>query len=308
MDTIKNTNHVEGRQETSDGIASGIRATWAGTAGNIVLIVFKLWAGFASNSQALIADGVHSISDLFSDFVVLLGLRWGRKGEDEDHPWGHARIETISSMVIGLMLLFIGLGIAWSSVGAIAANKVSKPGQFAIFAAAISIVLKEGLFWYTLVVGKRLKSQALIANAWHHRTDALSSVAVLIGVGAAYYNPDWYLADSLAALVVTVFVMKVGVDLVWSAFKELSDIAPDRDVIAGIITVAGEVEGVHQVHDVRARYSGPQIFVELDIVVDADLSVRHGHDIAVTVKQAIMHASPDITRVKIHVDPHLKSL
>ncbi len=308
MDTFKNTDQVERRHDTSEGISSGIRATWAGMASNVVLIVFKLWAGFASNSQALIADGVHSISDLFSDFVVLLGLKWGRKGEDEDHPWGHARIETISSMVIGVMLLLIGLGIAWSSVSVVAANKVSKPGEFAIFAAAISIFLKEGLFWYTLMVGRRLKSQALIANAWHHRTDALSSVAVLIGVGAAYFNPDWYLADSLAALVVTVFVMKVGVDLVWSAFKELSDIAPDKDVIAGIIGVAGQVDGVHQVHDVRARYSGPQIFVELDIVVDADLTVRLGHDIAVTVKQAIMHAFPDITHVKIHVDPDLKPI
>jgi cation diffusion facilitator family transporter len=175
-----------------------------------------------------------------------------------------------------------------------------------MYAAATSVLVKEALFWYTIRIGRRLKSLALVGNAWHHRADALSSVAVLAGIAATFVNPDWYLADSYAAMVVTYFIIKVGINLVWSAFKELSDTAPDRDVLAKLSECAAEVDGVLQVHDMRARHSGSQIFVEVHIVVDPDQTVRQGHELARNVKRALLDSFPDVTRVITHVDPELK--
>ncbi len=307
MSAMPNPNPTARLIDPSASPAAGLRATWIGIAANVVLVVFKLWAGFLSRSQALIADGIHSLSDLFSDFVVILGLKWGRQEEDADHPFGHARIETISSMIIGLLLILTGLGITYSAIQSIFNHEVSSPSLLAVYAAAASVLFKEALFWYTLRVGRRLKSLALIGNAWHHRADALSSVAVLAGVGAVYLNPDWYLADSYAALLVTYFVIKVGITLVWSAFKELADTAPDRDILADLTASAAKIEGVLQVHDLRARLSGSQIFVEVHIVVDPELTVRQGHDIARGVKYSLLDGFADVTRVITHVDPELKT-
>ena len=288
-------------------VASGLRATAVGSVVNIILVVFKLWAGVLSNSQALIADGIHSLSDLFSDFVVIMGLKWGRKHEDADHPYGHARIETISSMVVGILLVAIGFGIAYNAIQSIFNHEPSTTSLFAVYVAAISIVMKEGLYWYTIVVGRRLRSLALIGNAWHHRSDALTSVAVLIGVGATYINHDFYMVDSYAAFFVTFFVVKVGVSLVWAAFRELSDTAPNKEVLEQLSATASGVKGVRQVHDMKARHSGTQIFVELHIVVDPDLTVRVGHEISRNVKARLLGEFADVTRVIIHVDPELKS-
>jgi len=249
---------------------------------------------------------MHSLSDLFSDFVVLLGLVWGHKHEDEDHPYGHARIETISSMIVGMLLMLVGAWIVYTAIRSIYLHETARPSLFAIGAAVISIILKEVMFWWTIVVGRRLRSMALIGNAWHHRTDALSSVAVLIGVGAVYMNPNWHLADAIAAIVVTFFVVKVGASLTWQALKELSDAAPDRAVLEEIANRARKVEGVQEVHDLRARHSGSQIFVELHIVVDAHITVRDGHAIAATVKHYLLKDFSDVTRVIIHVDPQKK--
>jgi cation diffusion facilitator family transporter len=290
----------------ASSIAPGLRVTIIGSAVSVILVIFKLWAGIASGSQALIADAIHSLSDLFSDFVVILGLKWGRKLEDEDHPYGHARIETISGMIVGLLLVLVGLGIAYTALSSIYQHRISRPGLFAIYAAAVSIVLKEGLYWYTIFIGRRLRSLAVMANAWHHRSDAFSSVAVLIGVGATYVNPAWHLADSYAALVVTFFVIKIGLRLVRSAFRELSDTAPQKEVVSRLTGTATQVLGVRQVHDLRARYSGPQIFVELHIVVDPSITVRQGHAIAREVRQRLLNGFADVTRVIVHVDPELK--
>jgi cation diffusion facilitator family transporter len=210
-------------------------------------------------------------------------------------------------MIIGLLLIIVGLGISYSAVLSIYNHEPSRPSLFAIYAAASSVIFKEALFWYTLRVGRRLKSLALIGNAWHHRADALSSIAVLAGVGAVYLNPDWYLADSYAALIVTYFVIKVGITLVWAAFKELADTAPDRDVLNDLTECVAEIKGVRQVHDLRSRLSGSQIFVEVHIVVDPELSVRDGHAIAREVKRSLLDDSSGVARVIVHVDPELKT-
>ncbi|HOP07286.1 MAG TPA: cation diffusion facilitator family transporter [candidate division Zixibacteria bacterium] len=287
-------------------LKQGLRVTWVGMFVNILLIGVKIVAGVLGRSQALIADGVHSISDLVSDVIVLLGLRWGRKGEDEDHQFGHARIETIAAMLTGIILILIGFGLAWSAILSIYEHESSHPGRLAIAAAFFSIVLKEAMYWYTIRIGRRIRSKALIGNAWHHRSDALSSIAVLIGVTGAYLNPDWSLADAVATLVVTFFIFRVGGTLTWSAMKEVVDTAPDPETLKKIMSYASAVEGVHQVHDIRARYVGSSIQVELHIVVDPDLTVREGHAIAKEVEKQVLKNVVDVERTIIHVDPEPK--
>ena len=288
---------------TTSSAKPGYVATVVGIAANIVLVVIKLYAGFIGRSQALIADGIHSLSDLFSDFVVLLGLKWGRKAEDRDHPFGHGRIETISSMIIGIFLIIVGIGIVYDSVEKIYDHQQSSPTIFTVIVAFISILIKESLYWYTLAVGKKIKSAAVIANAWHHRTDALSSVAVLIGVGGAYLNPSWVLADVLAAMFVTFFVIKVGGQMLWQGVREIIDTAPNQEIIDQIHDAAYGIKGARQIHDIRARYSGGQILVEMHIEVNPNISVFEGHEIAAAVKYSILEKVEDVARVIIHVDP-----
>ena len=253
------------------------------------------------------ADAVHSVSDLFSDVVVIFGLKWGRKIADEEHPYGHGRIETISSLIIGFLLLLVALGIAYRSVVSIYEHDTSNPSLLAIYVAAFSIIVKEALYWYTVTVGRRIRSIALVGNAWHHRSDALSSVAVLIGVAAAHFNPAWHLADSFAALIVSFFIFKVGGTLTWSAFKELADTAPDKKILSAIESKASAVLGVRQVHDLKARYSGRDIFVDIHVVVDPNITVRQGHAIAKEVENCLIKEISDICRVTIHIDPDMKA-
>ncbi|MEA1981199.1 MAG: cation diffusion facilitator family transporter, partial [candidate division Zixibacteria bacterium] len=267
---------------------SGINVTLAGMFINIALVVFKLWVGIIGKSQALIADGVHSLSDLFSDLIVILGIRWGRKDPDEDHPFGHRRIETIASLIVGFFLVSVGIGIIYDAIIKITENNFYSPSIYVIYVAAGSIISKEILFWYTRSVGQKIKSTVIMANAWHHRTDALSSVAVLIGVLFVYINPKFYLADIIAAIIVSLLIMQVGASLIWSALKEVVDTAPDKEILAKIEQHAERIEGVKQAHDIRARFSGALILVEIHIVVDPDLTVREGHNIAKQVEHRLL--------------------
>ncbi|MFZ5980526.1 MAG: cation diffusion facilitator family transporter [Candidatus Zixiibacteriota bacterium] len=292
--------------ETKNQLSEGLKVTWVGLFANLFLIVLKLIGGVIGHSQAMIADAAHSISDLFSDIVVLFGLRWGRKSADDEHHWGHARIETISSLIVGFLLFLVALWIAYNAIISIYNHESSGPTSLTIFIAAGSILLKEALYWYTIRVGRRIRSIALVSNAWHHRSDAMSSVAVLIGVTAAYLNPNWHLADAYAALIVSFFIVKVGGSLTWSAFKELADTAPDRKILEEMQQKASAVIGVRQVHDLKARYSGSQIFVEIHVVVDPKITVRQGHAIAKAVEHRLLDEVRDVSRVTIHVDPDIK--
>lgn len=291
----------------SFGRGPGQRVTIVGMLVNIGLIALKLWAGLLASSQALIADAAHSLADLFTDLVALMGLRWGSKAPDEEHPFGHARIETITGMGMGIILFIMAAGIAYSSVGAISGSVPSDPSIIAVIAASVSILLKEILYRYTISIGKRLRSLVLIGNAWHHRTDALSSVAVLLGVGAVYINPSWHKADAYAALAVSTLIAKVGSSLIWTAFKEVVDTAPDKKILSQLQKSAMTIPGVRQAHDLKARYSGPHIFVEIHIVVESELTVREGHNIARLVKNRLMDSVKDVSSVIVHVDPDLKA-
>jgi cation diffusion facilitator family transporter len=285
-------------------ISAGMKVTWVGMIANLVLVGVKISVGMAARSQSLVADGIHSLSDLFSDVIVLFGLKLGRAKPDDDHQFGHGRIETIASMMVGAILIVVGTGLAWDAVTSITGGQpATSPGAWAIVVAAASIILKEALYWYTIKIGRRLRSLVLIANAWHHRSDAFSSVAVLIGVVAAYVNPAWHIADACAALVVTFFVAKVGTRFLWNGVKELIDTAPNTKELNQLRSIAETEPGVDDVHDIRARYSGAQIFVEIHIVVDPEITVRSGHDIAERVRVRLLAEVTDVARVIVHVDP-----
>jgi cation diffusion facilitator family transporter len=281
----------------------GYRVTIVGAIVNAVLIACKLWGGLVSGSQALIADSIHSLSDLASDFVVVLGLRYGRKGEDENHPFGHGRIETLASMFVGVVLVGAGAGMAIAAARELASGPARSPGAAAVIVAAVSIVAKELLFHYTRMVGRRIESSALMSNAWHHRSDALSSVAVLAGVVGARINGEWAALDSVAAVLVAVLIIKVGGEFIFSAIKEFIDTAPDAVTVRTIASCAEGVPGVLQIHDLRARTSGGKVFVEIHITVDGDITVREGHSVAKEVERCLIDLVPSCSKAIVHVDP-----
>lgn len=281
----------------------GRNVTLVGSATNIVLIFVKIAGGMAFRSQALIADGIHSVSDLLSDVVVLFGLKLGRGEEDEEHPFGHGRIETLAALLVGLLLAGAGIWMAVSAALDMRAGNVPQPRALGIFVAIVSVLSKEILYHYTRIVGRRINSPALMTNAWHHRSDALSSVAVLFGLAGAQIDPAWAILDPLAAIIVSTLILKVGASFVVSAFKEFIDTAPDKTVLSHIHKCACEISGVQDVHDIRARTSGGNVFVEVHITVDGKMTVREGHDVAKAVERCLIDEVPHLRKALVHVDP-----
>ncbi len=282
---------------------AGVRITLVGVVANAVMICLKFIGGFLGHSQALIADAVHSISDLFTDAMVLYGLKAGRKRPDRDHPFGHARIETLTSAFVGLVLVGVAFFLGIEAVENILHHRESQPTWMAVGVAFLAIVVKEVLFQYTIRVGRRIQSPVISANAWHHRSDALSSLAVLVGVTGARIRPQWHILDSYAALLVSFFIVKVGLEILRDAIRELTDTAPPPSVLNRIEQVIGQVPGVLAHHDLRVRTSGGRIQMEVHIVVSGDLSVTRGHDIAKAVERTLGEQIETLNQVTIHVDP-----
>ncbi|MFH2124960.1 MAG: cation diffusion facilitator family transporter, partial [Pseudomonadota bacterium] len=222
----------------------GRRVTWVGAWVNLVLSLGKLLAGIYGNSQAMIADAAHSLSDLVTDAVVLLGLKWGRSDPDDRHPFGHGRIETLSTLVVGVVLAALAVGLGYDAIEQLIRGEQRHPTWLALVAAVVSILAKEALYRYTVLVGRRIKSQAVVANAWHHRSDALSSVAVLVGVAGAMINPAWHSLDAWAALVVSLLILQVGGEVLWGALQEMVDTEPSPEVMHSIKQCALGVSGV----------------------------------------------------------------
>jgi cation diffusion facilitator family transporter len=288
-------------------MSSARSVTLAGIVVNGLLIVLKMLAGVYGHSQALVADAVHSVSDLFTDVVVLFGLRMGQKPPDGDHHFGHGRIETLASATIGLALLGTAVYLGAGAVVNIYRHTEYHPTFLAIAGAGVSIIFKELLYQYSVYVGKRLESQLLIANAWHHRSDALSSVAVLIGVTGARINPSWHILDAVATLVVSFFIIKVGTDILRNTLREISDAAPPPEVLQKIKTCSLSVDGVIDTHDLRVRSLAGQYQMEIHIVVDGGQTVAQGHDIAKSVESCISEEVRGVNKVIVHVDPLTKS-
>ncbi len=305
---LENMSYLDSETEDTKLLNLGLRVTWIGLLANFLLIILKFWGGIAGKSQALVADAVHSISDFFSDIVVIVGLKVGRKSADDDHPYGHGRIETIASLAVGLILLIVAASILYDATQAIYEHRGSTPTVLALIIAAVSIITKEALYWYTIKVGHQLRSSVLIGNAWHHRSDALSSIAVLVGLVAARYNPDWYLADAFAAGLVSLFIGRVSYKLVRSALYELADTAPDSEIMEQIASISGQIPGVLQAHDIKGRQSGPLLLIDLHIVVKSTISVHEGHEIAEAVKSAVIDKIEIVGEVLIHVEPESELL
>ncbi len=284
-------------------VANAKSITIVGLLVNLLLVGIKYTAGVIGNSQALIADAVHSISDLFSDALVLFGLRSGRKPPDERHPFGHGRIETLTAATVGLILIATALFIGFEAAQNIYLKKTSQPTMLALAGALISIVLKETLYHYTLKAGRRINSQLIIANAWHHRTDALSSVAVLIGVGCTIINPAWHILDAFAALLVSFFIVKVGLEILGKTMMELTDAAPKPEILKQITQTALSVDGAMNVHDLRVRLSGGRYQIEIHVVVNALWTVARGHLVAKEVQQRLLENVADLEKVIVHIDP-----
>lgn len=285
---------------------SGVRITVIGLFTNLFLSGIKLAGGVWGQSHALIADAVHSISDFFTDLLALLGLKYLKKTRDEEHHYGHGKIETLSAMFLGIFLIGTAVFIANNAFSSIYHHKGFFPNKIAIIVAAISIILKEVLFRSTRRIGKKIKSSVLIGNAWHHRSDAFSSLAVLLGVGASYVRPDWHILDSYAALTVSFFIVWVGGQVAWKGTRDIIDSAPSKNILDKIESTAMNTKGVIHVSQMRARYSGNKIIVDFNIKVDPDVTVKSGHKIATEVENRIFAEIPDVVDVLVHVEPAKK--
>lgn len=292
-------------ESNSTSVSAGSKVTLVGVLVNTLLILLKFVTGILGSSQALIADAVHSFSDLFTDVVVLIGLKISNKPPDKSHHFGHARIETLGSFVVGMALIGTALYIGIDASLTIYHHTEYHPTTLALFGAGVSIVSKEILYHYTIRTGRRIKSQLIVANAWHHRSDALSSVAVFMGVAGTQINPSWHILDSFAALLVSFFIVKVGLEILRDALREFTDTAPEPKIIGKIQQCAMSVNGVLDTHDLRVRTSGGQYQMEIHIVVDGQQTVLEGHEIAKAVEGCLFEDVGNFSSITIHVDPEI---
>ncbi|MCI5817623.1 MAG: cation diffusion facilitator family transporter [Paraprevotella sp.] len=284
------------------------KATWIGFFVNVLLSVGKLIAGFVGRSGAMIADGVHSVSDFATDIVVLLFVRISAKPKDEDHDYGHGKYETLATVVIGVALAAVAIGILVDSAERIAqvlrGESIARPGIVALVAAAVSIVAKEALYWYTMLTAKRVDSPALKANAWHHRSDAFSSIGTLIGIGGAYFlSEQWRVLDPIAAIVVGALIIKVAYDLVMPGLNELLERSLPKEQEDEIVALVLADKRLSDVHNLKTRRIGAGIAVELHVRVQGDMTVNESHAITRNIEQLLRQQYGDRTQVIIHIEP-----
>jgi len=278
------------------------KVTIVGAVVNVVLSVIKILAGWLGSSHALIADGIHSLSDLATDAVVLVAAKHGAKDADEEHPYGHGRIETLATVVLGIVLILVAFGIGYDAVRRLFdPEHLLIPGMLALWAAIISVAAKEALYHYTVAVAKKLRSNLLRANAWHHRSDAVSSIVVVVGVIGSMAGLPYL--DAVASVVVAVMVAKIGWELGWHSVHELIDRGLDHDDIENIRKIIMEVDGVRAMHDLRTRRMGGNAFVDVDVLVDPSLTVSEGHRISQEVLNRLHNDIDDVIDVTVHIDP-----
>ncbi len=280
------------------------RITLIGLALNVVLTGFKFVAGILGHSQAVLADGVHSLSDMLSDVMVLVGARYWYRPADESHPYGHRRIETLVTTILGVSLAGVGVGIGYRAIVTYRDAQAVSPGLIAFAAAALSIVTKELIYRATIAVGRRIKSSALSANAWHHRSDALSSIPAAAAVAAAALEPSLVFLDRVGAAVVAVFILQAAWKIMAPALRQLVDAGAPREDREKIREIALATDGVKLVHAVRTRYVGSGLQVDLHVKVDPEIPVREGHRIAEEVTRRLTADGPDVLDVVVHTEPY----
>lgn len=272
--------------------------------GNLILSLFKFVAGFVAHSNAMISDAVHSGSDVISSVVVIIGVRMSAKESDKEHPYGHERLECVAAMILATLLFITGGGIGLTAVKTIytgAYNSLAVPGVLALIAAIVSIITKEAMFWYTRFYARKFDSSALMADAWHHRSDALSSVGALIGIGCAMLG--YPIFDSIASIVICVFIVKAAYDIFMDAVDKMIDHSCDEAFEEEIKACALQTEGVLGIDLLKTRVFGSKVYVDLEICADGNITLNESHDIAEHVHDVIEQQYPKVKHIMVHVNP-----
>lgn len=278
--------------------------TAAGLVLNLVLSAVKFVLGRMCNSRAVVADAVHSLSDSVTDIAVIIGSAFWGPPADKEHPYGHRKIETAVTFLIGLLLAVAGFDIGSEAVLGIAKPRSGEISLLAVAGPLLSIIVKEIMYRWNVAVGKRLKSPAMIANAWHHRSDALSSIPAAVSVVLAWKYPEFWFVDLIGALIVSIFIIKVAWDIALPAFHELIESGAGAREIEQIEKIALSTEGVHSVHKIRTRRMSGNIMVDLHVLVDPSITVCEGHNISGAVKKRLIEEGPEIADVIVHIEPY----
>lgn len=271
---------------------------------NVLLVIFKLFAGIAAKSGAMVSDAVHSMSDIIASVIAYVGVKMSNKEADTDHPYGHERLECIAGLLLALILVGTGAGIGYSGIIDIftrSYEELAIPGVLALAAAIVSIVVKEAMFWYTRYYARLINSSAFMADAWHHRSDAISSVGALIGISFARLG--FPVMDSVASIIICLFIFKAAYDIMRDAVRRLTDHSCSDEVVQDITDMIMSQDGVLGIDDIKTRLFGNRIYVEAEIRADGELTLREAHDIAEHVHDSLEEGFPDIKHVMIHVNP-----
>lgn len=288
------------------------KITLWGSLVNLVLTVFKIIAGVLGRSAAMIADGIHSLSDLLSDVVVLVFTHMSSKGKDRDHSFGHGKFETLATLIVSVMLVAVGtdlmIGAIRSIIGFCRGDDIPEPGIIALIAAVVSILSKEVLYHATVKVGKKTGSTVVVANAWHHRSDAFSSIGAMAGIGGAMLlGGRWTVLDPVASCVISVAIIVIAVRLALPSLAELLETSLPEDIEQEIVTIASAVKGVNDVHELKTRRNGISFIIDAHIAVNPDISIVEAHDIATDVEDALRSRYGQETQINIHVEPSADS-
>ena len=284
------------------------QVTLAGGVVNVVLLVFKFVAGILGHSAAMVADAVHSLSDFVTDVIVIVFVHISGKPKDKSHDYGHGKYETLAMTIIGLALLVVAIGIVYGGLMKIVdwwnGQQLEAPGTLALWAALLSVVLKEAVFRYSMVKARQLKSQAVEANAWHHRSDALSSIGTAIGIGGAIFlGQRWTVLDPVASVIVGLFIIKVALYLLRDGIGDLMEHSLPEEIETEILQLADSVEGIAEPHDLRTRRIGNHYAIELHILMDGNISLCEAHDKASEVEELLRRHYGEETHVAVHVEP-----
>lgn len=286
-----------------------MRVTLLGSFANFILLIFKFAAGILGHSSAMIADAVHSLSDFVTDIIVMLFVNISSKPKDESHDYGHGKYETLATTIVGIVLLCVGFGLFWEG-----ANKIydyyikgvalESPGMIALIAALASIVIKESLYRITAWVGRRQGSQVVIANAWHHRSDAFSSIGTALGIGGAILlGENWRVLDPLAAVIVSLFIVKVALQLLIPAINDLLEKSLPKEIEDEVLEIIGELPEVKNPHNLRTRRIGNNFAIEVHIRVDGDTTVSRAHDLTKEIERRLREKFGQATHIALHVEP-----
>lgn len=294
---------MEGNQEINYE-KTAMRISFVSIVTNVILSLLKALAGVLAHSGAMISDAIHSASDVFSTIVVVIGVKISGKESDKEHPYGHERMECVAAIILATILAITGLGIGWSAVTKIAGghyDQLEIPGVLALAAAILSIVVKEAMFWYTRAGAKRIDSGALMADAWHHRSDSLSSVGALIGIGGARLG--FPILDPIASVVICIFIEKAALDIFMDAVDKMVDKACDEEMEAKMRACVEEQDGVLGVDLLRTRTFGNKVYVDIEICADGDKTLREAHTIAENVHDSVEREFSKVKHIMVHVNP-----